>query len=150
MFFLFRFLGGVLQVYVSQPLDTVKVKQQAFPKLYTNMFSCFVETYRKDGIARGLYAGTIPAIAANVAENSVLFAAYGGCQKLVAHSMGVEKTQDLPVLGNALAGFFAAFFSTFTLCPTELVKCKLQAMREVSEEFDICPCIPTSSYTISV
>jgi len=27
-------------------------------------------------------------------------------------------------------GFLAAFFSSFTLCPTELIKCKLQAMRE--------------------
>lgn len=35
-------------------------------------------------------------------------------------------------LENATAGFFAAFFSSFTLCPTELVKCQLQAMREVS------------------
>ncbi|TMW40893.1 hypothetical protein DOY81_014026, partial [Sarcophaga bullata] len=74
-------LGGALQVYVSQPLDTVKVKQQAFPKLYKNMFDCFLKTYRQDGIYRGLYAGSIPAVIANVAENSVLFAAYGGCQK---------------------------------------------------------------------
>ncbi|CAG2118327.1 unnamed protein product [Medioppia subpectinata] len=29
-----------------------------------------------------------------------------------------------------MAGFFAAFFSSFTLCPTELIKCKLQALRE--------------------
>lgn len=26
----------------------------------------------------------------------------------------------------------AAFFSSFALCPTELIKCKLQAMREMS------------------
>lgn len=31
-------------------------------------------TFRRDGIVRGLYAGTVPAIIANVAENSVLFA----------------------------------------------------------------------------
>lgn len=43
-----------------------------------------METYRKDGIRRGLYAGTVPALVANVAENSVLFAAYGFCQKAVA------------------------------------------------------------------
>ncbi|XP_055844608.1 mitochondrial ornithine transporter 1 [Episyrphus balteatus] len=123
-------LGGVAQVYVSQPMDTVKVKLQTFPKLYKNMIDCSIQTYRKDGIFRGLYAGSIPAVAANVAENSVLFAAYGGCQKLIAYTQGVENTKDLSVLGNAFAGFLAAFFSTFTLCPTELVKCKLQAMRE--------------------
>lgn len=69
------FTGGVALVYVSQPLDTVKVKMQTFPKIYSKgMFSCFLDTLRNDGFIRGLYAGTTPAIVANVAENSVLFA----------------------------------------------------------------------------
>lgn len=124
-----------MQVYVSQPLDTVKVKQQSFPQMYKNMVDCFVKTYRTDGIFRGLYAGSVPAVIANVAENSVLFAAYGGCQKVVAYGMNVEDVKDMPTVGHAFAGFLAAFFSTFTLCPTELVKCKLQALREVRGKF---------------
>lgn len=59
---------------VSQPLDTVKVKMQTFPSLYRGMSECLLETFRKDGVFRGLYAGTLPAIIANVAENSILFA----------------------------------------------------------------------------
>lgn len=47
---------------------------QTFPELYKGMFDCIVKTYKRDGIVRGLYAGSIPAVAANVAENSVLFA----------------------------------------------------------------------------
>lgn len=122
-------------VYVSQPLDTVKVKMQAFPNLYRGMFDCIIQTFRKDGIPRGLYAGSIPAVVANVAENSVLFAAYGGCQKFVAHARKKEHVTGLNVLENSIAGFLAAFFSSFTLCPTELVKCKLQALREVNYIF---------------
>lgn len=61
-------------VYVSQPLDTVKVKMQTFPHLYKGMSHCLVQTFKKDGFVRGLYAGTLPAVVANVAENSVLFA----------------------------------------------------------------------------
>ena len=61
-------------VYSAQPLDTVKVKLQTFPQLYDGMIDCLVKTYKRDGIYRGLYAGSIPAVAANVAENSVLFA----------------------------------------------------------------------------
>lgn len=59
---------------MSQPLDTVKVKLQTFPTAYKNMTDCLVKTFQRDGIARGLYAGSVPAVAANVAENSVLFA----------------------------------------------------------------------------
>lgn len=126
-------LGGVALVYVSQPLDTVKVKMQTFPTLYKNMIDCTVRTFKRDGVVRGLYAGTIPAVIANVAENSVLFAAYGACQKVVATVSGKSAVAELTALDNATAGFLAAFFSSFTLCPTELIKCKLQALREVQQ-----------------
>ncbi|KAL0102100.1 hypothetical protein PUN28_018565 [Cardiocondyla obscurior] len=106
---------------------------QTFPSMYKGMVNCFLRTLRTDGIARGLYAGTIPAVVANVAENSVLFAAYGGCQKAIAHLSGVQSVKELSSFSNASAGFFAAFFSSLTLCPTELIKCKLQAMREVEQ-----------------
>lgn len=72
-------------MYVGQPLDTVKVKMQAFPQLYNKgMIHCLQTTFRQDGIRRGLYAGTVPALVANISENAVLFAAYGLCQKAVA------------------------------------------------------------------
>lgn len=77
-------------VYVGQPLDTVKVKMQTFPHLYKGMYDCLKQTLKNDGVIRGLYAGTTPAIMANVAENSVLFAAYGYCQKFVCRITGVE------------------------------------------------------------
>ncbi|EFN84352.1 mitochondrial ornithine transporter 1 [Harpegnathos saltator] len=126
-------LGGVALVYVGQPLDTVKVKMQTFPSMYKGMVDCLVRTVKTDGVARGLYAGTIPAVVANVAENSVLFAAYGVCQNTIAHFTDVQSVKELSSISNAWAGFFAAFFSSLTLCPTELIKCKLQAMREVEE-----------------
>lgn len=131
-------MGGIALVYVGQPLDTVKVKMQTFPSVYKGMVNCFVHTVRSDGIARGLYAGTVPAVVANVAENSVLFAAYGGCQKVVSNVLGLPTVQDLNSFHNACAGFLAAFFSSLTLCPTELVKCKLQAMRETQARADRC------------
>ncbi|CAK9804916.1 Mitochondrial ornithine transporter 1 [Anthophora quadrimaculata] len=127
-------LGGMALVYVGQPLDTVKVKMQTFPSMYKGMVNCFLKTLRTDGVMRGLYAGTVPALVANVAENSVLFAAYGGCQKAISNVLGVEKVENLTSIQNAWAGFFAAFFSSLTLCPTELIKCKLQAIKEVQME----------------
>nr|CAD7439322.1 unnamed protein product [Timema bartmani] len=122
-------LGGTALVYVGQPLDTVKVKMQTFPQLYGGMVNCFMQTLRKEGIVQGLYAGTLPAVAANVAENSVLFASYGVCQKTIMKLTNVQEVEDLSSFSNASAGFLAAFFSSFMLCPTELIKCQLQAMR---------------------
>jgi len=53
-------------VYVGQPLDTVKVKMQTFPRLYKNAWRCFVTTFQQEGFAHGLYAGTVPSLAAQV------------------------------------------------------------------------------------
>lgn len=150
-------LGGCANVLVGQPLDTVKVKMQAFPDLHGNAIRCFRQTLLNEGLFRGLYAGTGPALVANVAENSVLFCAYGFCQQSLgrlcrdvlpaqsgarlflqqqqqlSNGSAGGKSYDLNPLGNAVAGFLAAFFSSFTLCPTELVKCKLQAARETGQ-----------------
>lgn len=125
-------VGGTAVVYVGQPLDTVKVKMQTFPQLYKGMLDCFVKTYRNEGVIRGLYAGTVPAITANVAENSILFLFYGFCQKLIAAVTNTGEIEQLSTLSNATAGCFASFFSAFGLCPTELIKVKLQCAREVA------------------
>lgn len=135
---IFDFLGGVAggtaSVYVGQPLDTVKVKMQTFPHLYSNAFKCFKTTLMQDGISRGLYAGTVPSLAAQIAENSVLFLGYGVCQKLVAKVTGKSKISELSIIENAVSGSFAAILSSFVLCPTELVKCRLQAMKETQDK----------------
>jgi solute carrier family 25 ornithine transporter 2/15 len=54
--------GGIACVYVGQPLDTIKVKLQTYPNLYKNAFTCLKQTYSRDGIYKGLYAGTVPAL----------------------------------------------------------------------------------------
>jgi len=125
-------VGAATSVYVGQPLDTLKVKMQTFPELYPNVRICFQRTWANEGLVRGLYAGTVPSLAANIAENSILFAAYGACQKLMAGLLNVPRVEDLSVVANGTSGFLAAFWSSLALCPTELVKCKLQAMRESS------------------
>ena len=124
--------GGTAVVLVGQPMDTVKVKMQTFGHLYRGMWDCAVRTVRTEGVARGLYAGTTPALVAYISENSVLFAALGLTQKLVAKVNGVKKVEDLSLLQNATAGSCASFFSAMVLCPTELVKCRLQAAKELS------------------
>uniref|UniRef100_A0A1I8NHK2 Uncharacterized protein n=1 Tax=Musca domestica TaxID=7370 RepID=A0A1I8NHK2_MUSDO len=126
-----RLLAGIVQVYATQPFDTVKVKLQTFPNTYKCMWQCFNITYGKYGIYRGLYAGTIPAVATNIAENTLLFGAYGRCQSLVADYRNIQEVQQLSLMENAVAGSLLAIISTLVLCPCEVLKCKLQAIQEV-------------------
>eukprot|EP00090_Calanus_glacialis_P021630 TRINITY_DN33387_c0_g1_i1.p1 TRINITY_DN33387_c0_g1~~TRINITY_DN33387_c0_g1_i1.p1 ORF type:complete len:316 (-),score=70.65 TRINITY_DN33387_c0_g1_i1:69-971(-) len=124
--------GGTAVVLVGQPMDTIKVKMQTFGHMYSGIWDCFLRTVKTDGVARGLYAGTTPALVAYISENSVLFAALGLTQKLVARVNGVAKVEDLSLLQSATAGSCASIFSATVLCPTELVKCRLQAAKELS------------------
>lgn len=124
-------MGGTACVLAGQPFDTIKVKMQTFPSLFKTAFDCGVKTIKQEGF-RGLYAGTIPSLAANIAENSVLFLFYGQCLSLVKKIVGKQDEKDLSVLQRAIAGSGAAVFSSFALCPTELVKCRLQAQHQMN------------------
>lgn len=124
-------IGGTACVMAGQPFDTIKVKMQTFPSLFKTAFDCGVKTLKQEGF-RGLYAGTIPSLAANIAENSVLFLFYGQCLTLVKKLVGKKDEKELSILNRAFAGSGAAVFSSFVLCPTELVKCRLQAQHQMN------------------
>ncbi|XP_037543464.1 solute carrier family 25 member 15b [Nematolebias whitei] len=123
-------IGGAACVFSGQPLDTAKVKMQTFPTLYRGFIHCLVSTYKQVGV-HGLYQGTTPALMANIAENSVLFMSYGFCQQVIRFAAGLHKEAVLSDVQKACAGSVASIFSSLVLCPTELVKCRLQAMHEM-------------------
>ncbi|CAL1573647.1 unnamed protein product [Knipowitschia caucasica] len=123
-------VGGAACVFSGQPLDTAKVKMQTFPTMYRGFVHCFMSTYRQMGV-RGLYQGTTPALMANIAENSVLFMSYGFCQQVIRLAAGLPSETVLSDMQKACAGSVASIFSSLVLCPTELVKCRLQAMYEM-------------------
>jgi solute carrier family 25 ornithine transporter 2/15 len=121
--------AGTACVFAGQPFDTVKVKMQVFPNLYKSAFECFKRTLKEERF-RGLYAGTAPALVTQVAENSILFLCYGRCQTVIQSIFQVPHVDELSIFQNACAGSVAAFITSFALCPTELIKCKLQAQHQ--------------------
>ncbi|XP_046853109.1 mitochondrial ornithine transporter 2-like isoform X2 [Xenia sp. Carnegie-2017] len=129
--------GGIACVFAGQPFDTVKVKMQVFPSLYKSALHCFRRTWKEERF-RGLYAGTGPALVTQIAENSILFLCYGRCQSVIQTLFHVSHVDKLSVFQNACAGSIAAFITSFALCPTELIKCQLQAQyqnQQLQENF---------------
>ena len=121
-------IGGTVCSYTGQPMDTIKVKMQTYPHLYSNAMRCAFQTIKREGFLR-LYAGAVPAAAANVAQSSFLFLSYGQCSKAVAFVAGNSK-DDMTLLQKAVSGSLAAFFAAFALCPMELIKCRMQTLDE--------------------
>ncbi|TMS07651.1 Mitochondrial ornithine transporter 1 [Larimichthys crocea] len=125
-------IGGTACVMSGQPFDTTKVKMQTFPTAYRGFIHCFVSTFKQEGL-RGFYKGTTPALIANISENAVLFLSYGVCQDVVRSLCKVDKGANLSDIQKASAGSLASIFSAMAICPTELVKCRLQAMHEMEK-----------------
>ncbi|XP_036060674.1 mitochondrial ornithine transporter 2-like [Onychomys torridus] len=103
---------------------------QTFPNMYKGLADCFLRTYNQVGF-QGLYRGTSPALLAYVAQSSVLFMCYGFCQQFVRKVAGVDQSAELDDFQTATAGSLASAFAALALCPTELVKCRLQTMYEM-------------------
>jgi len=118
-------LGGVACVYSTQPLDTTKVKMQTFPDQYKSVYGTLSKTFRAEGI-RGLYAGSIPAVWANIGESGSAFLAYGRISNMIQRWTGVNSHEELPLFHKACCGAGAGGVASFILTPTELIKCRLQ------------------------
>jgi len=99
--------GRFASVFVGQPLDTVKVKMQLFPKIYGSMVTSLSNTVRQQEF-RGLYSGILPVLVSNGADNAVMFSTYGQYQKIVAQVVEASDITDLNYIENAAAGSFSS------------------------------------------
>ncbi|GBG75813.1 hypothetical protein CBR_g21058 [Chara braunii] len=121
--------AGVTQLLVGHPFDTIKVKLQSQPVPAPGqqpMYSGAVDAVRKTVGAegpRGLYKGMGAPLATVAVFNAVLFTARGQMEALLRSS----PTENLSVYQQMVAGVGAGVAVAFVACPTELVKCRLQA-----------------------
>jgi mitochondrial ornithine carrier protein len=123
-------VAGLIGKVVEYPFDTIKVRlqcQEIGGVRFAGAADCFAHIVRRDGVA-SIYRGLSAPLAGSIAENAVLFAAYGRIQKMLKQgSDGPLSVAQLTVAG-ALAGTVVSFVMT----PVELVKCRLQVQRDVT------------------
>lgn len=119
--------AGVSTVITGHPFDTVKVKLQkhsteAHGIKYQNALHCTARILKNEG-ARGLYRGATSSFVGMAFESSLLFGMYSQ-MKL---SLQGEVHSSIPQLKVIIpsAAFGGAMIS-FILCPSELVKCRMQ------------------------
>ncbi|KAL3702275.1 hypothetical protein R1sor_020297 [Riccia sorocarpa] len=108
--------AGVATVLIGHPFDTIKVKLQtqkrsAIVSEYRNGFHCFLQIISREGV-RGLYTGATPSFLGMSLESSLLFGVYTQLRTAFQEHM--------------VAGLMREYRCT-VLCPTELIKCRLQA-----------------------
>lgn len=123
-------MGGTAQILVGHPFDTVKVKLQFMrppapgqPPQYTGAIDVVRKVFAREG-PLGLYAGIQAPLPFVAVFNAALFAANGTMRKIVGKGRPDDEL-SIPEIG--LAGMGAGVAVSFVACPTELVKCRLQA-----------------------
>ncbi|XVE57451.1 hypothetical protein DITRI_Ditri04bG0091700 [Diplodiscus trichospermus] len=122
-------VGGAAQLLVGHPFDTIKVKLQSQPAplpgqppKYAGAMDAVKKTLAAEG-PRGLYKGMGAPLATVAAFNAVLFTVRGQMEALLRSEPGASLTVNQQVICGAGAGVAVSFLA----CPTELIKCRLQA-----------------------
>ncbi|XP_028802821.1 mitochondrial carnitine/acylcarnitine carrier-like protein [Neltuma alba] len=127
-------VGGVAQLVCGHPFDTIKVKLQSQPTplagqppKYSGAIDAVKKTLAAEG-PRGLYKGMGAPLATVAAFNAVLFSARGQMEALLRSHPGAALTVKQQVVCGAGAGVVVSILA----CPTELIKCRLQAQSVVA------------------
>lgn len=122
-------VGGAAQLVVGHPFDTIKVKLQSQPTpppgqppKFAGAMDAVKQTISAEG-PRGLYKGMGAPLATVAAFNAVLFTVRGQMEALLRSEPGAALTVNQQVVAGAGAGVAVSFLA----CPTELIKCRLQA-----------------------
>ncbi|KAI4314470.1 hypothetical protein L6164_027376 [Bauhinia variegata] len=122
-------VGGAAQLICGHPFDTIKVKLQSQPAplpgqppKYAGAIDAVKQTLAAEG-PRGLYKGMGAPLATVAAFNAVLFTVRGQMESLLRSHPGAPLTVQQQVVAGAGAGVAVSFLA----CPTELIKCRLQA-----------------------
>ena len=69
--------AGLITVYVTQPLDTVKTRMQSIEarQLYGNTFRCAAMIFRQEGVLT-FWSGALPRLARLVLSGGIVFTMY--------------------------------------------------------------------------
>ncbi|KAM7500774.1 hypothetical protein LguiA_025188 [Lonicera macranthoides] len=120
-------LAGVSTVIIGHPFDTVKVKLQkhnteAKGIKYRSGLHCTTRVLKTEGV-RGLYRGATSSFVGVAFESSLLFGIYSQAKQSLQG--GVQSGTPQPHVIIPSASFGGAIIS-FVLCPSELMKCRMQ------------------------
>ncbi|PIA36588.1 hypothetical protein AQUCO_03300054v1 [Aquilegia coerulea] len=119
--------AGVSTVITGHPFDTVKVKLQKHNTevhgiKYRNALHCTGRILQNEGV-RGLYRGATSSFIGMAFESSLLFGIYSQTKQSLQGEVNSSKPQLQVIIPSAA---FGGAIISFILCPSELVKCRMQ------------------------
>ncbi|XP_042519374.1 mitochondrial arginine transporter BAC1 isoform X1 [Macadamia integrifolia] len=119
--------AGIATVVVGHPFDTVKVKLQkhnteAHGIKYRNALHCTSRILKNEGV-KGLYRGATSSFVGMAVEGSLFFGIYSQTKQSLQGEVRSSRPQIQVIIPAAA---YAGAIISFVLCPSELVKCRMQ------------------------
>jgi solute carrier family 25 (mitochondrial carnitine/acylcarnitine transporter), member 20/29 len=121
--------GGIVQVLVGQPFDTVKVRLQT-SAAYSGVLDCASKTLRNEGL-NGFYKGTLTPLLGIGACVSIQFAAL----ESIKRAFGADK-KPLTLGQLYIAGAGSGLANSFLAGPIEHVRIRLQVQSADNKIFN--------------
>lgn len=118
--------GSMACVYTGQPLDTIKVRMQARPDAYSGVLQCLRRTLAEETVV-SLWKGSMPALSGAISENMVAFGVNEQLKRLFPQKEGVMAPWWQPIVFGGITGCFTSII----LCPSDVIKCKVQVGRSL-------------------
>lgn len=109
--------GAFACVMVGMPFDVTKLRMQT--GWSSHPLKCLKHIVTDEGV-RALWKGASPALASALLENSTVFTVNGALKRIV------KEDPDHNLLHFFASGGVSGFFSCLTMCPAEVIKCRLQ------------------------
>jgi len=119
--------GSVCCCYTGQPLDTIKVRMQTSPSIYTGILQATKKSVSEEGVA-ALWKGAVPTAMGMAAENAMAFGVNEALKRAYPcpHANDPQKRPDL--IRPFAMGTITGCCSAIVLCPSEVIKAKTQVL----------------------
>lgn len=114
-------ISGGIASFFTTPLDVLKVRliTDPFKQQYKNSLHCLTQTYKKDGLAQGLYKGSSPNVYRALFVSAAELGTYDSSKALLI--LHLPLTED-NLITRVLASFIAGFAASVVTSPLDVVK----------------------------
>ena len=118
-------IGSVFCCYTGQPFDTVKVRMQTNPAVYSGIFRTVTKTSSEEGI-RAFWKGAVPTAMGMALENAMAFGVNEALKRAFPDPSKADPNQRPDLSRPFLMGAITGCCSALVLLPSEVVKAKTQ------------------------
>jgi len=121
-------IGSVFCCYTGQPFDTVKVRMQTNPGVYSGIFRTVAKTSSEEGV-RAFWKGAVPTAMGMALENAMAFGVNEALKRAFpdpSKGSGADSEARPDLSRPFMMGAITGCCSALVLLPSEVVKAKTQ------------------------